>query len=44
MIKKFKEIIAQNYQLPMPEQQNLLKKEFESRRGNLEQVDDIVII
>ena len=47
--KKFKykpleEILVNNYTLPMDEQKKILHEKFENWKGNLEQVDDVLLI
>ena len=47
--KKFKykpleELLVSNYRLPMDEQKDILNKKFEEWKGNLEQVDDVLLI
>jgi len=44
MYKSFKKFLLKVAHLPMPEQQKLIAEEFESWRGEHEQVDDICII
>ena len=44
MVKKFQEIIKQNIDLEMQNQENVLKTYFNDWKGNLEQVDDILVI
>jgi serine phosphatase RsbU (regulator of sigma subunit) len=44
MSKNLRELVAKNYQLPMPEQKTLLEKAFKDWVGPLEQVDDVTII
>ena len=44
MVKKFQEIIKQNIDLDMQNQENVLKTYFNDWKGNLEQVDDILVI
>lgn len=41
---KFKELLINIQQHPMPEQRNILEKEFNDWKGNLEQVDDVLVI
>jgi serine phosphatase RsbU (regulator of sigma subunit) len=42
--KKLQELIAANAHLPMPEQKEILETIMEDWRGNLEQVDDMLLI
>jgi serine phosphatase RsbU (regulator of sigma subunit)/Tfp pilus assembly protein PilF len=42
--RKFKNILLSNYQKPMNEQKKLLQKNFYSWKGEIEQVDDIIVI
>ena len=47
--KKFKykpleELLVSNYKLPMDEQKSILNEKFEAWKGNLEQVDDVLLI
>jgi serine phosphatase RsbU (regulator of sigma subunit) len=47
--KKFKykpleQLLVSNYKLPMDEQKEILNKNFEVWKGNLEQVDDVLLI
>ncbi len=42
--KKLQEKLLELKDLPMTDQKNILEKEFEKWRGNLEQVDDVLII
>ena len=42
--KKLQEKLLQLKDLPMTDQKDILEKEFEEWRGNLEQVDDVLII
>ena len=42
--KQFEELLLSNHHLPMKEQQNILEKSMNSWKGNLEQVDDILVI
>lgn len=44
MVKKFQEIIKQNIDLDMQNQEGELKSYFNEWKGNLEQVDDILVI
>jgi serine phosphatase RsbU (regulator of sigma subunit) len=44
MAKQLKEIIVSNAQLPMKEQEYILKMAFKNWKGNLEQVDDVCIM
>ena len=42
--KPFKRLFAENRDKPMKEQKELLDKAFESWRGDLEQIDDVVVL
>ncbi len=42
--KRLRELFVQNTLLPLAEQESILEKEFESWRGNLEQVDDVLVM
>ena len=42
--KQLQEMVTENVHLPMPEQQEIIHKRLEDWRGNLEQVDDILLI
>jgi serine phosphatase RsbU (regulator of sigma subunit) len=42
--KKLQEKLLELKNLPLTDQKNILEKEFEKWRGNLEQVDDVLII
>src|ERR1700757_4663035 len=42
--KQLEDILLENRQLPMSEQKEILHKKFEEWRGNLEQVDDVLLI
>lgn len=42
--KQLQETLLANWKLPMEEQKQILEKIFEKWRGNLEQVDDVLII
>ena len=42
--KQLEELILSNCHLPMDEQKEILNKSFESWKGNLEQVDDVLLI
>lgn len=42
--KRLRELFVQNAQLPFAEQETILENEFESWRGNLEQVDDVLVM
>jgi serine phosphatase RsbU (regulator of sigma subunit) len=44
MTKKFKELILEIHHLPMAEQKEVLWEKFLEWRGDIEQVDDIIII
>lgn len=41
---QLKDLLLRLYPLPIPEQRILLEKTFDEWRGNLEQVDDVVVI
>jgi sigma-B regulation protein RsbU (phosphoserine phosphatase) len=41
---KFKEVLLNIRQKPMAEQKDILQQEFDSWKGNLEQVDDVLVI
>lgn len=38
------ELLVSNYKLPMDEQKEILHAKFEDWKGNLEQVDDVLLI
>jgi len=38
------ELLLANYKLPMDEQKQALNKSFETWKGNLEQIDDVLLI
>lgn len=42
--KPLKEILISNHQLQLNEQKHILEKRFDSWKGNLEQVDDVLVI
>ncbi|RLD53885.1 MAG: hypothetical protein DRJ01_18775, partial [Bacteroidetes bacterium] len=42
--KPFKRLLSENRDKPMKEQKELLDKAFESWRGDLEQIDDVVVL
>jgi serine phosphatase RsbU (regulator of sigma subunit) len=42
--KQLNELLARNHDLPMNEQKEKLKSEFESWQGELEQIDDVCVI
>lgn len=42
--KRLRELILQHAALPVSEQETILENEFESWRGNLEQVDDVLVL
>lgn len=42
--KQLEELLVNNCHLPMDEQKDILSKSFESWKGNLEQVDDVLLI
>jgi len=44
MKKRFKQILIDNYKLPMEEQKELLDKAYEEWKGEGEQVDDVLVI
>lgn len=44
MVKRFQELLLQIHQLPMPEQQKILNEKFNTWKGNLAQVDDVLVI
>lgn len=44
LVKQLKEWFQRIAHLPMEEQKKYLKEAFEARRGNLEQVDDVLVI
>ncbi len=44
MSKNLKELLVANSDLPMDEQKNILNQKFEDWKGNLEQVDDVLLI
>jgi serine phosphatase RsbU (regulator of sigma subunit) len=44
MTTRFKELLMQIHELPMVEQKNVLKEILEKWRGNLPQVDDVMVI
>lgn len=44
MSKKFKQLVSEISQKPMQEQKQILDKKFESWRGSIEQVDDVVVL
>jgi serine phosphatase RsbU (regulator of sigma subunit) len=44
MYKPFQELLARNHREPMQSQKELLDKTFEEWKGNLEQVDDVLVI
>jgi serine phosphatase RsbU (regulator of sigma subunit) len=44
MVKRFQELLLQIHQLPMADQQKILDKEFNTWKGNLSQVDDVLVI
>ncbi len=41
--ERFRKLLMEIHMLPMPEQKNELNKRFEEWRGNIEQIDDILI-
>lgn len=41
---KFKELLIESHEKSMKEQKNILENQFEKWKGNLEQVDDILVI
>ncbi len=42
--KQLEEVLLANHHLPMNEQKNILEKTFDDWKGNLEQVDDVLVI
>lgn len=42
--KRLRELLLQHSALPLAEQESILEREFESWRGNLEQVDDVLVL
>ncbi len=44
MTKRFKELILKIHKLPMGEQSRILEEELLKWRGDIEQIDDIIII
>ncbi|MFN8711851.1 MAG: SpoIIE family protein phosphatase [Bacteroidota bacterium] len=44
MVKRFQELLLEIHQLPMPEQQKILDEKFNTWKGNLAQVDDVLVI
>jgi serine phosphatase RsbU (regulator of sigma subunit) len=42
--KRFKQLLLDNYDKPLKDQKLILEKSFEEWKGNLKQVDDIVVI
>lgn len=44
MSKRFRQLIMEAYGKPMNEQRELLDREFEAWKGNIDQVDDVVVI
>jgi serine phosphatase RsbU (regulator of sigma subunit) len=44
MSKRLKEILIANYSLPMTNQESLLEKSLNDWKGNIEQVDDVLVI
>ena len=44
MYKKFRDLLLETHQKPMPEQHQILINTFENWRGKLEQVDDVCLI
>ncbi|MCE3294505.1 MAG: yrrB 5 [Crocinitomicaceae bacterium] len=42
--RQFKEILLENYRLPLPAQKEMLSKAFHRWKGDLEQVDDVLVI
>ena len=42
--KPFKRLLSENRDKPMKEQKELLDSAFETWRGNLEQIDDVVVL
>ncbi len=44
MVKRFQELLLQIHSLPMNEQQRTLHNEFNTWKGNLQQVDDVLVM
>ncbi len=44
LIKNFKELLLNIYQRPMQEQKTMIEQEFSSWKGNLPQVDDVLVM
>ena len=42
--KQFESILMENHQKPFSEQRDILSTRFESWKGKLEQVDDVLVI
>jgi serine phosphatase RsbU (regulator of sigma subunit) len=42
--KPFKDLLLDHFDLPMQEQADILNKHFEEWRGNLEQIDDVIVM
>ena len=42
--KKFKQLLMDIHQKPLPEQKNILEKEYEAWRRDIEQIDDIMVM
>jgi serine phosphatase RsbU (regulator of sigma subunit) len=43
MSKNFKQLLLEIHKLPMKSQKNILEKRFTDWKGNLKQIDDIVV-
>ena len=42
--KPLEGLLVNNYKLPIDEQKNILNEKFEAWKGNLEQLDDVLLI
>ncbi len=42
--KPLEDLLVNNYKLPIDEQKNILNEKFEAWKGNLEQLDDVLLI
>ena len=42
--KKFKQLLMDIHQKPLPEQKKILEKEYEAWRRDIEQIDDIMVM
>jgi len=42
--KKFKQLLMDIHQKPLPEQKDILEQEYEAWRSNVEQIDDIIVM